>query len=146
MHNTSTEYKQMHNQTISWNDNQILIFICLVGRLLEPSTSSSFSFTTASFIIQMLRWIEGSSRIEFFIFLIDWGISFNRERLIFSCSHLLFSYYDSSFFLCALFLESVEGNQLPFGTHSSNEWISWSWEAIHGGYNNLSSSSSIALS
>ena len=39
MHNTSTEYKQMHNQTISWNNNWILIFICLVGRLLEPSAS-----------------------------------------------------------------------------------------------------------
>ena len=45
MHNTSTEYKQMHNKTISWNDNWILIFICFVGRLLlEPSASSSSSF------------------------------------------------------------------------------------------------------
>ena len=34
MHNTSTEYKQMHNKTISWNENWILIFICFVGRLL----------------------------------------------------------------------------------------------------------------
>ena len=39
MHNTSTEYKQIHSQTISWNDNWILIFICLVGWLLEPSAS-----------------------------------------------------------------------------------------------------------
>ena len=45
MNNTSTEYKKMHNKTISWNDNWILIFICFVGRLLlEPSTSSSSSF------------------------------------------------------------------------------------------------------
>ena len=45
MHNTSTEYKQMHNKTISWNDNWILIFICFIGRLLlEPSNSSSSSF------------------------------------------------------------------------------------------------------
>ena len=56
MHNTSTEYKQMHNKTISWNDNWILIFICFVGRLLlEPSTSSSSSFIIASFLIQMLK-------------------------------------------------------------------------------------------
>ena len=46
MHNTSTEYKQMHNKIISWNDNWILIFICFMGRLLlEPSASSSSSFT-----------------------------------------------------------------------------------------------------
>ena len=38
------------------------------------------------------------------------GSSLHRESLIFSCSHLLFSYYDSGFFLCALFLEYVEGN------------------------------------
>ena len=45
MHNTLTEYKQMHNKTISWNDNWILIFICFVGRLLlEPSASSAYSF------------------------------------------------------------------------------------------------------
>ena len=45
MHNTLTEYRQMHNKTIWWNDNWILIFICFVGRLLlEPSTSSSSLF------------------------------------------------------------------------------------------------------
>ena len=53
MHNTSTEYKQMHNKTISWNDNWILIFICFVGRLLSASSSSSF--ITTSFLIQMLN-------------------------------------------------------------------------------------------
>ena len=51
--------------------------------------------------------------------------------------HLHFSYYESSFFLCALFPKSAEGNQLPFGTHSLNEWIPWSWETIQGGYNNI---------
>ena len=77
MHNTSIEYKQMHNKTISWNDNWILIFICFVGRLLlDPSSSSSSSFIIASFLIQILRWIRGSSRVEFFIFLIAWGIFF----------------------------------------------------------------------
>ena len=54
MHNTSTEYKQMHNKTISWNDNWILIFICFVGRLLLLA-SSSYSFITSSFLIQMLN-------------------------------------------------------------------------------------------
>ena len=45
MHNTSTKYKQIHNTTISWNDNWILIFICFMCRfLLEPSASSSSSF------------------------------------------------------------------------------------------------------
>ena len=45
MHNTSTKYKQMHNKTISWNDNWILIFNCFMGRLLlEHSASSSSSF------------------------------------------------------------------------------------------------------
>ena len=111
MHNTSTEYKQMHNQTISWNYNWTLIFICFMGRILiEPSASSSSSFITSSFLIQMLTWIRGSSRIEFFIFLIPWGIFFDREHLIFSFSHLLFSYYESSFILCVLFLESTESN------------------------------------
>ena len=56
MHNISIEYKQMHNKTISWNDNWILIFICFVGRLLlDPSASSSSSFVTSSFLIQMLK-------------------------------------------------------------------------------------------
>ena len=100
----------MHTQTISWNDNWILIFLCFMGRLLEPSASSSSPFITASFLIQMLRWIIGSSRIESFIFLIAWRIFLNRESLIFSCSHIPFSYYESSFFLCALFPESTEGN------------------------------------
>ena len=71
MHNTSTKYKQI----ISWNDNWILIFICFMDRiLLEPSSSSSYSFMTSSFLIQILRWIRGSSSVESFIFLIAWGI------------------------------------------------------------------------
>ena len=53
MHNTSTEYKEMHNKTISRNDNWILIFICFVGGLLSASSSSSSII--ASFLIQMLK-------------------------------------------------------------------------------------------
>ena len=82
MNDTSTEYKQIHNKTISWNDNWILIFICFVGRLLlEPSASSSSSFMVASFLIQMIRRIRSSSRVEFFIFLIAWGIFFGWRDL-----------------------------------------------------------------
>ena len=59
MHNASTEYKQMHNKTISWNDNWILIFICFMGRLLlDPSTSSSSWFMTSSFLIQALKFLK----------------------------------------------------------------------------------------
>ena len=73
MHNTSTEYKQ-------WNDNWILVFICFVGRLLlEPSASSSSSFIISSFLIQMLRWIRDSSRVEIFIFLNAWGILVDKR-------------------------------------------------------------------
>jgi len=69
----------MYNKTILWNDNWILIFICFMGIfLLESSASSSSS---ASFLIQMLRWIRSSSRVEIFIFLIDWGIFFGRWEL-----------------------------------------------------------------
>ena len=60
MHNTSTEYKQMHNKNniMKWQLNTYLYFF--VGRLLlEPSTSSFSSFIIASFLIQMLRWIRG---------------------------------------------------------------------------------------
>ena len=110
MHNTLTEYKQMHNKTISWNDNWKLIFICFMGRLLlEPSASSSSSFIIAVFLIQLIRWIRGSSRFEFFILLVAWGIFFEWWELD-SCSPL-FSYHESSLlFLCVLFPESTESN------------------------------------
>ena len=55
----------MHNKIIWWNYNWIIIFICFVGRLLlEPLASSSSSFITTSFLIQMLRWTRASSRIH----------------------------------------------------------------------------------
>ena len=57
MHNTPTKYKQMHNKTISWNDNWILIFICFMGRLiLEPSASSSSSFIISYPNANMYKW------------------------------------------------------------------------------------------
>ena len=97
MHNTSTEYKQMHNKTISWNDNWILIFICFVGRLfLEPSASSSSSF--------IIYYPNAKMDKRFFK---SWVLRI-PHRL--SCSYLLFSYYGLSFILCVLFLESVESN------------------------------------
>ena len=85
---------------MKWQLNTYLYFF--VGRLLlEASTSSSSSFITTSFLIQMLIWIRGSSRFESFVFLIAWG------SLIFSFSHLFFSYYESSFFF---FPESAKSN------------------------------------
>ena len=54
----------------------------------------------------------------------------NCESFIFSCSHLIFSCYDSSFFLCAFFPKYVESDHLLSGTYSLNEWIPWSWETI----------------
>ena len=56
---------------------EYLSFIRFVGRLLlDHSASSSSSFMKSSFLIQMIRWIRGLSRIEFFMFLIAWGIFF----------------------------------------------------------------------
>ena len=60
---------------------EYLSFIRFVGRLLDSSTSSSSSFMTSSFLIQMIRWIRGSLRIEFFTFLIAWGIFFQWWEL-----------------------------------------------------------------
>ena len=81
---------------------EYLSFICFVGRLhLDHSTLSSF-------IIQMIRWIRGSSRIEFFIFLIAWGSSFNGDSLIFNLlPSFFFSSYETSFFF---FPKSTEIN------------------------------------
>ena len=111
MHNTSTKYKQMHNKTIWWNVNAILIFICFVGRLLlEPSSSSSSSFITTSFLIQMLRWIRGSSRVESFVFLIAWGIFFESWALDIQLLPYSLLLVWVSFILCVLFLESTESN------------------------------------
>ena len=112
MHNTSTEYKQMHNKTISWNDNEILIFICFMGRLLlYPSASSSSSFMTSSFLLQMIRWIKGFFKISVLCISSSLeGSSLDGESLIFSCSYLFFSYYEWSLFLCALFPESTKSN------------------------------------
>ena len=46
----------MHNQTISWNYNWILIFIHFEGRLLlDPWASSYSSFMTPSFLIQIIN-------------------------------------------------------------------------------------------
>ena len=86
--------------------NWILIFIRFKGRLLlEPLASSSSSFITSSFLIQMDKEVlqelspSYSSSLE--------GSSLNHESLIFSCSHILFSYYESSLFF---FLDSAESN------------------------------------
>ena len=134
MHNTLTEYKQMHNKTISWNDNWILIFICFVGRLLlEPPASSSSSFIIALFLIQKLMWIRISSRVEFFIFLIDWGIFF---WMAISWSSI------APLFSSLLMIQASSSSQsfLKVITSFWNtflEWIPRSWEAIQGGHHHF---------
>ena len=112
MHNTSTEYKQMHNKIISWNDNWIIIFICFVGRLLlEASASSYSSFIIASFLIQMIKMDKR--------FFNNWvlHIPHHLRDLIWIVGtwssvvgHIVFSYYGPSFILCVLFLEFTESN------------------------------------
>ena len=128
MHITSTEYNK--TMTIEY-----LSFICSVGRLLlDPSASSSSSFMASSFLIQMIKWIRGSSRIEFFITLIAWGIFFEWWELdlqLLPSSFLLLG-------VAILLLPRVCWKQsLPSGTHSSNEWIPWSRETIQGGYHHF---------
>ena len=136
----------MHYKVISWNDNWILIFICFVGRLiLEPSASSSSSFMTSSFLIQVLRCIRGSSRVDSFIFLISWGIFFELWEL------------DVQFLPSSLLLLLVEiilvctlprvcwRLSLLSGTHSSNECIPCLSETLKVVIK-ISYSSSIALS
>ena len=83
---------------------EYLSFICLMGRIhLDHSALSSSSFMKSSFLIQMIRWIRGSSRIEFFIFLITWGIFFEwwelDLQLLPSSSSLLISRAESNHFL-----------------------------------------------
>ena len=119
MHNTSTEYNQMYNKTVSWIE--YLYFIRFVGiLLLDPSTSSSSSFTTSSFLIQMIRWIRSSSRDDFFIFLIAWGIFFEWWELDFqlipSSSSLLISRAEINHLLMAYILHMNESHdpERPF--------------------------------
>ena len=88
---------------------EYLSFICFVGRLhLDHSALSSSSFMKSSFLIQMIRWIRGSSRIEFFIFLINWGIFFELWeldlQLIPSSSSLLISQAENNHLLLAYIL------------------------------------------
>ena len=101
----------MYNKTISWNDNWILIFY--VGRLhLDHSALSSSSFMESSFLIQM-------TRIEFFIFLIAWGIFFEwwelDLQLLPSSSSLLMSWAEINYFLLAYILCM---NPMILGGHS----------------------------
>ena len=88
---------------------EYLSFVCFVDRfLLDHSASSFSSFMTSSFLIQMIRWIRGSLRIEFFIFLIAWGIFFEWWELDLQLlPSFFFSSYKMSFFF---FPESVESN------------------------------------
>ena len=88
---------------------EYLSFVCFMGRLLlDHSASSSSSFMKSSFLIQMIWWIRGSLRIEFFIFLIAWGIFFEWWELdLQMLPSFFFSSYETSFFF---FPKSTEGN------------------------------------
>ena len=96
-------------------------FVCFVGRiLLDHSPSSSSSFMKSSFLIEMIRWIRGSSRIEFFIFLIAWGIFFEwwelDLQLLPSSSSLLMSQAERNYFLLAYIIRMNESHDFgrPF--------------------------------
>ena len=107
---------------------QLNTYLCFVGRiLLEPSVSSSYSFRIASFLIQMLRWIRGSSRVEFFIFLIAWGIFFGLWELDlqFLPSSLLFLWIE------LLLLLEVCWNVI---TSFWNTFLEWMNSTILGGH------------
>ena len=87
---------------------EYLSFVCFVGRFLDHSPSSSSSFMKSSFLIQMIRWIRGSLRIDFFIFLIAWGIFFEWWELDLQLlPSFFFSSYETRFIF---FPESVESN------------------------------------
>ena len=65
--------------------------------------------------------------------------SVNCESLTFSCSHILLSYHNSSFFLCTFFSDSSERDQPPYCTNPLNECqFSWSKETIQVSHHNLS--------
>ena len=98
----------MHNQIISWNENWILIFISF---MVDSFLSLLLHHLLHSWHHHFLsKWIRGSSElIPSYSSSLE-GSSLNRERLIFSCSHILFSYYGSSFILCVLFPESAKSN------------------------------------
>ena len=88
---------QYHEMTTEY-----LYFICFMGRLhLDHSALSSF-------LIQMIRWIRGSSRIDFFIFLIAWGIFFEwwelDLQLLPSSSSILMSRAENNYLLLAYIL------------------------------------------
>ena len=85
----------------------------------------------ASFLIQKLRWIKSSSRVEFFIFLIAWGMFFRWKELDLQL-------LPPSLLELLLLVSSLPRvcwkQSLSSGTHSSNEWILRSWEAIQNGH------------
>ena len=106
---------------------EYLSFICFVGRLhLDHFALSSSSFMKSSFLIQMIRWIRGSSRIEF-------HIPHHLRDLLWmvrAWSSIAPIFFFSSY-------ESRWNKLLPSGIHSLHEWIPWSWEAIQGGYHHF---------
>ena len=94
---------------------EYLSFICFVGKIhLDRSALSSSSFMKSSFLIQMIIWIRGSSRIDFFIFLISWGIFFEwwelDLQLLPSSSSLFISRTEGNHLLLAYILHMNESH------------------------------------
>ena len=98
---------------MKWQLNTYLLFVSWVD-YLDHSALSSSSFMKSSFLIQMIRWIRGSSRIEFFIFLITWGIFFEwwelDLQLLPSSSSLLISRAESNHLLLVYILHMNESH------------------------------------
>ena len=110
------------------------IFNCFMDRLLI-STSLSSSFITTSFLIQMLKM--DNRLFKNWVLCIPHHLRdllLDGESLIFSWSHILFSYYESSFFF---FLESAKSNHFLLAHIPCMNGFPWSQEAIQGGYHHF---------
>ena len=120
MLNTSTEYNQMYNKTISWNGNWILIFYLFRGE------TPSWSFYFIIFFIHeiIISYPNDKNLSSSYSSLLE-GSSLNGEILIFNCSHLLL-----------LFLW-VKLKAITSFSHTFFAWIPWFWEAIQGGYHHF---------
>ena len=131
---------------------EYLSFVLFVGRLLlDYSASSSSSFMKSSFLIQMIRF---SLRIEFFIFLIAWGIFFEWWELDLQLLPSSFFFFpksvESNYFLLAhiLFMNESHDPGRPFkvAITTSAFWTSHSSIVFSNPSSDLSSYLQIAWS
>ena len=118
MHNTITEYKQMHNKIISWNDNWILIFICFMGILLLESSAS----LSSSFIVSY-----PNSRVDKKFFK-SWDL--HIPHWLRDLLWMVRAWFSVSPIFSSLLMSRAS-------SYSSHEWIPWSWESIQGGHHHF---------